>query len=110
MTQMSPEPGLSSSSGDMPSESRLEDVLTSEHPYTLDPENDHSCPCFRLVTEDYIIRGHCWRTCKQCRFCGIHISSITKSVLEQKIVARRVAAAMTKLDWYGKWNVVVDNV
>lgn len=56
------------------------DILASEWPYRFaeapngSSEGYGGCPCCLIHGSCFEVRVHCWRTCDQCEFSGIHIS------------------------------------
>ena len=48
----------------------------------LDPDFEGSCPCFWVRDGDAYMHGHCWRTCQECEYVGLHVHGISNAAAE----------------------------
>lgn len=78
----------------------IEEIERAESAYDL-PLGFDGCPCFSISLEGQVVEGHCWRVCRDCKFCGIHVErEVTPTVV-------RLRKLLSKMDWSGKWKIRV---
>lgn len=63
----------------------------------LDPNYDGSCPCADVVIGGVRLLIHCWRTCSDCTYAGVHFTGP-----DGREVAERVVPLL-KASWGSEW-------
>lgn len=66
--------------------------------------NFDGCPCFHAQCGDILIDGHCWRICRSCEYCGVHVTGEAPKALKRR-VGKAMKRALDRMDWYGKWTL-----
>lgn len=76
----------------------------------FDPGNDGGCPCFwcdlKVEGKKIEIHGHCWRTCQECAFNGLHVTGAL-SVPKLTRIAKAFKSKLDKQKWYSKYDLVI---
>jgi hypothetical protein len=85
--------------------------IRKDYPQKLEKKWDGSCPCFTAspVVDGYKIelRGHCWRTCMECKYNGLHVKSKMPKK-ELKEIVKEIKKELDKQKWYSKWEIVFE--
>lgn len=81
----------------------VERMVSAKSAYELGLDFD-GCPCFELDLPGLYVRGHCWRICIHCRYCGIHASFSDPG---SAAIVERLKELLDVMDWYGEWTLHV---
>lgn len=88
-------------------------VSKMDYPQKLSKEYDGGCPCFYyypIVDGVKIeIHGHCWRTCQECAYNGLHITGKLPRKDLMKI-AKVFKKQLDAQEWYSPYELVVKSL
>lgn len=96
----------------MTTQELIELVEKMDYPQQLDTDYEGSCPCFWYTPivdgHKLQIHGHCWRTCNECLYNGIHVSGcLTEKDLRK--IAKAFKKQLDKQEWYSKYEIVINS-